>query len=422
MDITSNRNFRSYIGDQAKKFAGSVFAVYDNNSWAFKEVLYEEMPLVVGMTANALLKLGIRKGDKVNIHCSNCLEYIYSWFALGCIGAVMVPTDINLSEKEWEYILNHSGAKVVITEPNFVNSFKRIRSNCPTVTNVILCKTKKGENEFILFSDMVSGAAAELPEVNVSPQDDAVIYYARGNEGNPEGVILTQAYYFYWGEVISGTLKYCNKEVVIESNQIFNPVYQINSVMGAFLAGSRLVLSEKFDESEWIHQVGRFAPYWQKKMGRGVVGFLTADQVCKVLAQPSSLRDNKTALRMVMYTGELSLNQINLFSNRFQSPMERFFGMPECPTPFINPVLESMKTESVGRPTLGAKVKIVDDRGNEISIGATGRLAINGGAGLSFCKAYYKNEDKTAKAIKEGWLYTNIKGKVDGEGYFYLEG
>ena len=304
MDVTSNRNIGWYLKHQATTLReNSVFAVYDNNSWAFKEVLYAEMPAVVGKVSNAFLKLGIKKGDKVNIHCSNCLEYIYSWFALGCIGAIMVPTDINLSEKEWEYILNHSGAKAVITEPNFINSIEKIRNNCSTVEKVILCKTEKAQGDFLLFSDIVSQAPVELPEISISPQDDAVIYYARGSEKNPEGVVLTQAYYLYWGEIVARTLKYDKNEVVIEANQISNPVHQISSVMAAFLAGSRFILSDKFFEADWIHQVGRFAPYLQKDMGRGVVGFLTADLVRRVLAQAPTLRDSRTALRLVMYHG-----------------------------------------------------------------------------------------------------------------------
>lgn len=421
MDIISNRNLQSYIESQARTVPeNSVFAIYDNNSWAFKEVLYREMPSVIGTVSNAFLKLGIKKGDKVNIHCSNCLEYIYSWFALGCIGAIMVPTDIDLSDGAWKDILEHSQAKVVITEPDFIDSFEKIRSSCPSVENVILCKTKKGVPDCLLFRDIVSNVPSKFPEMDVSSQDYAVVYYASGNKGNPRGIVLTQGYYMYWGEVISKTLKYLNKEVVIEVNQISNPVHQINSVMAAFIAGSKLVLSEKFDESDWVHQVGRFAPYWQKNMARGVVSFVTANQARQVLAQPSSLRDNKTALRMTMYTGELSQEEVTQFANRFQTPMTRFFGIPECAALFMNSVSQTMKTESVGRPTLGAKVRVVDDNGKEVSAGKLGKLAINGEPGETFCSGYYNDQDMTIKAIKEGWLYTNIKARVDGEGYFYL--
>lgn len=420
MAFTSNRTIGWYLTHPNNLRENSVFAVYDNNSWAFKEVLYTEMPMAVGRASNAFLKLGIKKGDKVNIHCSNCLEYIYSWFALGCIGAIMVPTDINLSEMEWEYVLNHSGAKVVITEPAFSDSFNRIRNKCAGVENAILCKTDKAQQNFLLFSDIVSVASDKLPVMDISPQDDAVIYYSQGSEKHPEGVVLTQAYYLYWGEVVSRTLKYDKSEVVLEANQISNPVHQICSVMAAFLAGSRLVLSDKFYEADWIHQVGRFAPYLQKDMGRGVVGFLTADLARRMLAQAPTLRDNMTALRLVMYTGELSQDEVNLFSNRFQSPMVKFFGMAECAAPFMNPVVESMKVDSVGRPTLGLKVKIVDDMRTEVRPGMTGTLAIDGGPGVGFFKGYYKNEDKTAKTINEGWLYTDMKAKFDEEGYFYL--
>ncbi len=420
MDVTSNRNFEWYIKHQAGLRENNVFAVYDNNSWAFQEVLYGEMPAVVGKVANAFLKLGINKGDKVNIHCSNCLEYLYSWFALGCIGAIMVPTDIDSSEQEWLQILNHSKAKAVITEPAFVDAFDNIRSNCATVENVILCKTKEGKPDVLLFSDLVAEAPTEFPEANVSPDDDAVIYYARGWGEKPEGVVLTQAYYLYWAEIVSGSLKYDKSEVVIEANQIFDPVQQISSALGAFLAGAKFVLSDKFYEADWIHQVGRFAPYLQKDMGRGVVGFLTADLARQVLAQPPTLRDGKTALRLLMYTGELNQDEINLFSNRFQAPVTRYFGMAECAAPFINPVLESMKIDSVGRPTLGAKIKIVDDQGKEVPEGETGRLAINGSPGVSYCKGYYESEGKTAKAISEGWLYTDVPARFDKEGYVYL--
>lgn len=418
MNIIGERNIQSYIESPKNVPETHVFVVYDDNTWSFKEVLYSEMTSHIAKVCNALLQLGINKGDKVNIHCSNCLEYIYSLFALGCIGAIMVPTDINLAEKEWEYILNDTGAKTVITEPAFISSFKKIRSKCPSVKKVILFKSKKEESDFTLFSDIFSKATPKFPVMDISSLDDFAIYYSRGEEGNLEGVVLSQAFYLYWGEIFSRALKYQQTEVIMESNQISDPVNQIKSIMAGFIAGSKIILSEKFFESEWIHQVGRFAPYWQKNMARGIFGFLTADQAIKLLTQPPSLRDSKTALKLTMYTGELSQDDVDMFSNRFQTHMARFFGMAEFGIPFMNPVWEN-KIKSFGKLTLGVKAKVVDDLGKEVSIGKTGNLVINGGPGVSFCKGYYKNEDKNNRVIKEEWLYTDIKVKCDKEGYFY---
>ncbi len=410
MNFISNRSFKTSIEQQAVKYPEAVFVVYDNNTWKFHEILYGEMVENVGRACNAFIKLGIAKGDRVNIHCGNCLEYVVSLFALGCIGAIMVPTDVSISESEWEYVLNHSEAKTVVTEPDFVESIDRIRGKCASVKNTILCKTKQKKDNFLLFSDIVSEATAEIPTVDVSPEDEFTIYYGKKIGAKHEGVVLTQANYWYWAEVVSRTLKYTDRETVFEARQISNPMNQISSILASFIAGTRLFISDRFYESEWIHQVGHFAPYWQKQMNRGLIGFLSADQVRQVSAQAPTLRDNKTALKLLIYTGELKPEELTSFSSRFQTNLTRFFGMPECVVPLENPVFETGKAESIGSPTFGTKLKVIDES----------RLAIVGNPGENFFKGYYQNENKTAEVIKDGYFITDFNVKYDEQGYFYL--
>ncbi|MGC9196692.1 MAG: AMP-binding protein [Syntrophobacteraceae bacterium] len=418
MDFISNRSFKTTIEKQAAQFPEAPFVVYDNSTWKFHEILYNEMPDQIGKTCNAFLKLGISKGDRVNIHCSNCLEYVLSLFSLGCIGAIMVPTDISISGEEWEYVLEHTKPKLILTEPDFAGSLDKILGKCTSVQNVVLCKTKQ-KSKFLLFSDIISEAAAEIPDVAVSPEDDFAIYFGKENGSRHDGVVLAQANYWYWAEVISRTLKYTNAETIFEARQISNPMNQISSVLASFIAGARLFIADRFNGPEWIHQVGHFAPYLQKNMARGLYGFLDADQVRQVFSQAPTLRDGKNALKLLMYTGELNPEELTGFSTRFQTNLTRFFGMPECIMPLINPVFETGKAESIGSPTYGTKLTFIDESGKSLSAGP-GRLAIIGTPGEVFFKGYYQNENRTAEVIKGDRFAMNFNVKCDEQGYLYV--
>jgi crotonobetaine/carnitine-CoA ligase len=203
-------------------------------------------------------------------------------------------------------------------------------------------------------------------------------------------------------------------------NPISNPLNQIN-MLAALSANLKFVLGEKFLASDWIHQIGRFAPYWQKNMGRGLVGYLTADQARQVLLQEPTLRDGKNALRALLYSGELNESEVNHFANRFQTNIARYLGLAECGIPLMNPILEN-KPQSIGKPTIGIEVKVVDAQGGEVPVGKTGQMAINGGRGVTFCKGYYMDEKRNSKVIKGDWFYTDFNTKCDAEGYFYVIG
>jgi crotonobetaine/carnitine-CoA ligase len=86
MNTVSGETIKSYIITRARNAAPTdVFLIFDDNSWRFKEVLYHEMPVIAAKTGNAFKKLGVDKGDKVNIHCSNCIEYVDAFFGLASI-------------------------------------------------------------------------------------------------------------------------------------------------------------------------------------------------------------------------------------------------------------------------------------------------------------------------------------------------
>ena len=89
-------------------------------------------------TANGLLDLGVTKGDRINLHLTNCPEFLFFWFAIAKIGAVMVPTNPLSPLDELTYPAKHSESKVSVTQPDLLPTVVALRERCPTIGQIIL--------------------------------------------------------------------------------------------------------------------------------------------------------------------------------------------------------------------------------------------------------------------------------------------
>jgi acyl-CoA synthetase (AMP-forming)/AMP-acid ligase II len=102
-------NIRDLIENSANENPDKTYLYFED-----QEITYNEFNNTINRVSNGLLELGVKKGDKICIMMRNCPEFLYTWFAINKIGAVMVPINTALKEGEIRYILNHSEAKSIV--------------------------------------------------------------------------------------------------------------------------------------------------------------------------------------------------------------------------------------------------------------------------------------------------------------------
>jgi len=154
---------------------------------------YAEFHQRANRLSNALLKLGIRKGDRVCILSPNSHFFLESFYGTSQIGAILVPLNYRLVAGDHEYILNHAGVKAVLVDLEYTKVVDQIRPNLKTVEHWIVAKDE-GETPagWTDWEQMVQAASpAPPPSIDLGENDLVSINYTSGTTARPKGVMLT---------------------------------------------------------------------------------------------------------------------------------------------------------------------------------------------------------------------------------------
>ena len=418
MDVIGNRNLRWLFELKVKNCADREFIVFEDRLGNVHRYTYGEFNENVNKYANILHGLGIKKGDKVNVHMLNSPEYMLAWFAIAKLGAVMIPTNVLSSAFEMEYFVNFADCVAIITEPNYMEMYNSILGKCPNVKNVLLARTsplyptKKLYPDTIIIQDMLKDTPPEVPLVDIDPEDDLMMIFTSGTTARPKAVQLTHANAVYAG--IFGSQWY--KVVSEDRHFMVLPLFHVNaqfiSVMPTLTAGATLVMAEQFSASKYMEQARRHGT---------TTASLVAATVKMILAQPESELDDKNDFRLIMYAIAIPDEQWDEFETRFDVKLSDLWGMTETlAETTMNPLDLEMKKNCIGLPRIGNDIKVIDEEGKEVSTGTIGEIVVQGVPGRTIMKGYYKNPEATAQTIQNGWLYTGDNAYMDEDGYFHF--
>ncbi len=420
MDCIGSRTLNSILEHKAEVFGDKEWLIFEDRQGNVTRYTYSRFNQCVNAYAALFARLGIVKGNKVVVHMNNCPEYLISLFALGKLGAVMVPTN-NLSTKfEMDHFMKFSDAVAVITDPAHLDMISEVVDDCENIKRVFLARTVPWYPNDKLFStvEVINGVLEEEdageapPSVTVEPEDDLMIMFSPGNQARANAVQLTHA-----NAVFAGTFGAQAWKVMPEDRHfIVLPLFHINgvfiSMMPTLTAGATLIMAEQFSSSRYMEQARRH---------EATTSSLVAAAVRMILNQPPHYLDNKNNLRLIMYAIAISGEEWDLFENRFQVKLCDLWGMTETlGATTINPIDGRFKKNCIGLPRLGNEVKIVDEQGSETPPGTPGEIVVKGVPGRTIMKGYYKEPDATAETLGDGWLHTGDMGYMESDGYFHF--
>jgi len=160
-----------------------------------KSWTYEDFYTRLSSLAAFMKTAGITKGDRIAVLHPNCHYYLESYYAIALLGAIAVPLNHRLSASELAFIMNDAGARLLIAEPRFVKAVGQIRESISSLEKVIwtgesIGDLPSGKND-VAYETVVADTYELLPDVPMTDNDIAQIYYTSGTTGRPKGVILT---------------------------------------------------------------------------------------------------------------------------------------------------------------------------------------------------------------------------------------
>ncbi|MCP4749289.1 MAG: ATP-dependent acyl-CoA ligase [Proteobacteria bacterium] len=374
----------------------------------------------INRSANGLMELGIKKGDKVAIMLPNCPEFLYIWFGLNKIGAIEVPINTALKGNPLLHQLTQSDSKAIIVDMEFVDRIQDLEKKMPNVESMIVWAEpdvkidipKVGFN-CITFPEIMKSSAAK-PDVKVSFNDVVSVLYTSGTTGPAKGVQMTNT---YWYSIWLESVKYCGyrpSDILYTGLPFFHGNAQGITIGSAILADARAAIDKRFTATA----------HWDRIRFYGATEFNYIGGMPKMLLNQPQKPDDRDHPCRTAVGGGMTEDVWAEFRERFNiENLVEVYGMTECYVCLASPYNE-VRLGSCGKPITGWEVKIVDDDDMELPAGKVGEFVCRPEDGKPWLGTvgYYNMPEKTLKLFKNLWIHTGDLGLKDEDGYFYFQG
>jgi len=394
--------------------------VFHDKRWTFEKTNDR-----VNRLANALIGLGIEKGDRVGILQVNCYQYVETYFALAKIGAILVPLNFRAKADELSYMLANAETKLLFVGARYLDMMAKMLAQLPSVENCVSIDEKKDGRLF--YEDLINQASSEEVFTEIDDEDITILMYTAGTTGRPKGVPLKHSGF---ASYILDSVDPADPEIE-ERNLLTVPLYHIagiQAMLAAVYGGRTLVLMKQFETKEWLETV-------QKEHANRAM--LVPTMLKWIIDDPDFNSYDLSSLKVITYGAapmpyEVIKKAIELL------PSARFinaFGQTETASTitYLGPedhVIEGTEeekekklkrlTSSIGKPLADVEVKIINEEGKTLPCYEVGEIVARGPRIMS---GYWKDEEKTAQVMTpDGWLKTSDTGYIDEEGYIYLAG
>ncbi len=402
---------------------------------AYRRYTYRDLMACIASAARSLSQKGIAKGDRVALLSENRPEWIFAYLSTISLGAVIVPLDAQLTEKEVALLLANSGAKVAFVSAACIPKLPRDHS-------LMVISFDPGEG--LQFGEMLTAhpGATILPEP--SRNDPAALLYTSGTTGDPKGVLLSN------GNLASNAASVTKLEILRPEDNLLGilPLHHtypaIACILLPFGVGTTVTLLNSLKGpditacmKETSVSVMLGVPQLFAGLRRTIFDEIRKKPaavrlIVKILLAVNGLLRNIArvnagkalfgkvhamfgpAFRLFASGGARLEPDVYTDMTRLGFTIIEGYGLTETsPVCTFNPVLKQ-KPGSIGIPIPGVEVRVVNPDEN-----GQGEIAVRG---PNVMLGYYQKPQETAEVLKDGWFHTGDLGFRDRDGYFFITG
>ncbi len=417
--------FGDLVDRSAARWPTREALTFEDRRWTFAEQRVE-----VDRAARALIAAGVAPGDHVSLWLGNRPEFVFLFFAVAKIGAVLVPINTRFRTRDMGYIVTQSDATTMIAADrahgvDYLAMLEELLpglraqepgalaiDTAPALRRVILLGDAApgtlAWERLLAAGDAVSDAELAARAVAVDPDGTAYLMYTSGTTGFPKGVMQGH-------NVVRNILDNANRlgitpnDVIVDYLPLFHAFAVYKALLMSPATGARHVLMASFDAGEALRLI-------EQERGTMINGFDTHYK--DLLEHPSRPTRDLSSLRTgVCAAGMLSSEPI---ARRAQALMKTMtgYGMTEIGVGVTGSFLDTDEETRVtmsGWPLPGYEIKVVDPAtGAELPAGEVGEICVRG---YQVMQGYYKKPEETARTIDaDGWLHTGDSGFLRADG------
>ncbi|ETW92527.1 MAG: hypothetical protein ETSY1_43240, partial [Candidatus Entotheonella factor] len=242
-------HIRDLLESRAAAHPDRTFLIFEDT-----ETSYREFDSTVNRVANGLRQCGISTGDRVCVMLSNCPQFLYTWFALMKLGAILVPINSAFRSTETHFILEHSGAAAIVVDDVTGPVVADIVTALPALQHRISIAEVPGEGE-TAWTSLAHEQPATFSGPDIDPEHVASIIYTSGTTGTPKGVMQPHRSYIVAGESFAMRTALQADDRIFTILPLFHANAQFYSTMGTLVAGATMILSPRFSASRFWEQV-----------------------------------------------------------------------------------------------------------------------------------------------------------------------
>ena len=435
-----NHTLQQLLDESVERYPDNIAITFPGVFNDESMMSYKELDIASNKLANALVDIGVKKGDRVALLMPNCPQFVISYYAVLRAGGIVVATNPLYSAREMEFQFNDCGAETVIVLSLFYKTVMGIKDRTSlknvVVTNIKEYLPEQSRKAFIAFverqeghyvrvpkvqniykfQDLLRRFSSKPPAVETSPDDVAMFQYTGGTTGLSKAAVATHrnvvanVYMMRAWSMPIGLNQ--GQEVVMGVMPLFHIYGMVTVLHFSVLTGSAMVLLPRFETEKVLNAINRYRPAFFPGVPTMYVAINNFPEVRKY--------DLRSIKACVSGAAPLPVEVQQEFEKLTGGKLVEGFGLSEAPVVVTaNPLIGLRKIGSIGVPVPDVEARIMDAEigDKEMPLGEVGELVISG---PQVMKGYWNRPEETEMVLHNGWLYTGDLAKMDEDGFFFI--
>lgn len=379
------------------------------------ELGYGEFNCLTNSVAQSLLASGLMPGDRILMMLPNGIPFVVTMLACAKAGLIAVPVNTGYVAPEVRHVVDLVEPTAFVADIRFIET---VLEASPRSGLYLQCVVGEGDcriedHDLSTWKDLVAGPP-DPPPIRVSADDVVQLIMTSGTTARPKAVARTHANCL-WSAYRFAMQARLNPA---DRNLTALPGFHVNcldqTLFSSLVSGATAILLERYSATRFMEQV---------RMHRATVISLVPLLIRTILAQVPTREDRDHDVRLAIGGLQITREELKEFEERFGLgvPILGGYGLTEASTNVTLTVLGGdPHWPSIGLPAIDRIIMLVDEEGIPVPVGSPGEVIVQGVPGRNLMKGYWRDEEATAAALRDGWLYTGDIARCDEDGYIYF--